>query len=236
MERRPAPPRPHEKDQIQPQHDPQLRTAPLPPRVQPTAAPTGAPPGSLAQQFESAVASTKQCWFCGAIMSVTDSYCPKCLKSQSPSNLSPHATSQSAAQPPAIDESYLDSAFAGSGSASAQPQTGPKAIPAPLRPLPRDNAATRAERVRSMMTRGDSSYRSDAGISFRAWVALIVSILAFGFPLQWLFSLGAIILSGKALSEIDRSGGKMQGRGAARAAIILGILGLVSGIVFKRLR
>ncbi|MFH0792731.1 MAG: tetratricopeptide repeat protein [bacterium] len=194
---------------------------------------------SLPEQFEEALQLVKQCWNCGTTMAKSEDLCPECLNSQSATAATQTRVQDARSSVPTIDESRLDSAFGEADLARTQRRPkagGPKAVPPPLRPLTKDDREARAERARTTLLRDEGPRARDTAISFRAWGALLLSIFAFVLPFQWAFSVIALYNAGKALNEIDRSDGKTEGKGAARAAIILGIIGLVSGLIVKHMR
>jgi Domain of unknown function (DUF4190) len=76
----------------------------------------------------------------------------------------------------------------------------------------------------------EAAYGQAPKTSTKAIIGLVMSVIGI-FICPILFSIAGIALGIIARNEIDRSGGRITGRGLATAALVIGVVGLVLGVL-----
>lgn len=71
-----------------------------------------------------------------------------------------------------------------------------------------------------------------ARVSTKATTSLVCSIISLFLPYFWfILAIAAIVLGGSARTEIAQSGGSLAGDGRAKAAVTIGWISLVLGLI-----
>lgn len=79
------------------------------------------------------------------------------------------------------------------------------------------------KQIKKYKKNGTSDFVPMDGFAIAGFILSVVSFFILGIPLGIL----GVILSGVGYGRVNRSGGKLKGRGLAMAGIILGLLGLL---------